>query len=165
MKQLDFRLAILLFIGITYAQPQVTIQTDAFDITLIEDKAILDASTDFNKYERWIWGGGSTLSGLLSVFAFSGYEEYAVILVPVGLALASAPPVAAKVMDVDFPKTRIMGNALDIESERYRSVYRSRYMSETRKLRFTYSLASPVASVATVLGLYYWLIVLGHIAS
>ena len=165
MNQINFGLVILLFLGITYAQAPVKIQTEELNITEIEAKAIVDARTDFDRSQRLTWGGGSILSGLLSVFAFSGLEDHATILVPMGLALASGPPIAAKVVDVNIPKTRIMELAFDIKSERDRSVYRSQYISETKRLRLTYTLASPVVSVVTGLALFVWLFVLGGVAN
>ena len=164
MKQLNFSLVILLFIGVTYAQAQVISQTEELDITQIEEKAKVDARTDFDISKRLTWGAGSALSGFLSLFAtFSELEDHPVILVPMGLALVSGPFIASKFIDVDFPETRQM--ELANESERYRSVYRSRYISEIRKLRTTYSLAAPVGCGVTAIGLYVWLFLLGGIAS
>ena len=166
MKRPNFSLVILLFIGITNAQPQVIIQSEELNIAKIEAKAIVDARTDFDRSKRLTWAGGSALSGFLSLFVtWSGLEEYTAVRVPIGLALVSAPFIASKIIDVDFPKTRTMELAFEIQSERYRSVYRSKYISEIKKLRLTNSLISPAVFLVTGLGWFVWLFVLGGVAS
>ncbi|MCH8013162.1 MAG: hypothetical protein IIA61_14685 [Candidatus Marinimicrobia bacterium] len=160
MKQLNFSLVILLFIGITYAQAQVISQNEELDITQIEEKAKVDARTDFDLSKRLTWGVGSALSGFLSLFAtFSELEDHPVILVPMGLVLVSGPFIASKIIDVALPDTR--QTQLANESERYRSVYRSKYISEIKKHRLTYSLVSPVACVVTGLGLLVYFLLFG----
>ena len=159
MKQLNFSLGIFLFIGLTYAQAQVISQTEELDITRIEKKAKLDARTDFDISKRLTWGVGSTLSGVAA--GLSGYlvfirdltdlEDYTLILVSTGLALVSGPFLASIIIDVNLPETRQMEVAN--EGERYRYVYRSKYISEIKKHRLIYSLASPVVAVATLFGL------------
>ncbi|MCH7733025.1 MAG: hypothetical protein IIB44_11060 [Candidatus Marinimicrobia bacterium] len=167
MKQLNFSLVILLFIGITYAQAQVRSQTEELDITQIEEKAKVEARTDFDISKKLTWGVGSTLYGCLTFWVtFSMLEDtplfiedHVFILVPMGLALSLGPSIASKIIDVDFPETRQM--EIINETERYQSVYRSKYISEIKKRRLTYSLAAPVGCVVTGLGLLVYFLLFG----
>lgn len=153
MKQLNFSLVILLFIGITFAQAQVISQTEEFDITQIEEKAKANAKSDFNTLRKFGWGGSSCITlwgfmliyeGVIPVFYLPAETPW----IEIGLL---APFVPACFFPVNIPEYREK-ELLSVSSEYQRKVYRAQYLRQTKIQRMKYLL---VGEVPTLLSLFF----------
>jgi len=160
MKQINFTLVFLLFIGVSYAQEQAITQTKELDTTQIEEIAVADAKADFGKSKKLVWGGGAALTSIVSgISAMLSLNNEPLPGVPLALVLASAPIIAALIMEVEMPEERQRQLELANVSQQHRSVYRTKYISEIKKRRLAYASRYSLTGVGIGFGLIIALII------
>lgn len=143
MRKVKFNIVILVFVCNLFAQEQIINQTEKLDIAQIQQKAKVDAKSDFNTLKKLGWGGASiaaTLGGILSSLVLTKAASI------IGLM---AIPIASHQMPVNLPQER--EKELSSKSDKHQAIYHLAYESAMKKQRLKYSLASPPAC----LGLAY----------
>lgn len=142
MKRVQPILVLFLLVGCAFCQEKDTAKIEDLDIAQIEEKAKMDAKTDFKKLK---WIGKSFLSGFGGVALAGiggrmllGTHRPSGIEIPLLLGVVIAPTAAITMSHIDLPRHR----EIEIENQtlEYQNRYRSEYTAEIKARRYLYSI-------------------------